>query len=169
LMDSAATQVGLAWADNNNATNYTIRYRPHNATVWQIATSSTNSLTISDLLPCTFYETNVKAICDTTESVWSATLVFKTLGCINGVNSFKLEEKIVLFPNPVDDFLNVKSEGFIPEKYEIVNILGEKVKNGVLIDEKTEFQIELKELVAGSYFLILENRKGESVVMKFVR
>jgi Secretion system C-terminal sorting domain/Fibronectin type III domain/Prolyl oligopeptidase family len=169
LMDSAATQVGLVWVNNNNATNYTIRYRPHNTTTWQTATSPINSLTINGLLPCTYYETNVKALCDTTESVWSATLIFKTLGCVSADNTFALEEKIVLFPNPVGDFLNVKTEGFVPKKYEIVNVLGEIVKSEQILGGKTEFQIDLRALVAGSYFLILENSIGENVVRKFVR
>jgi predicted peptidase len=169
LMDSAATKVGLAWADNFNATNFLVRYKPHNTSTWQTTTSTINSLTINNLVSCTYYDANVNAQCDTTESAWSANYIFKTLGCVIAENSLILKEKIVLYPNPADDFLNVKSEIFVPLKYQIVNILGEKVKNGVLINEKTEFQIELKELVSGSYFLILENLKGESVVKRFLR
>jgi predicted peptidase len=169
LMDSAATQIGLAWAINNAATSYKIRYRPHNTTNWQMATSLNNSLTINDLLSCTYYETNIKAVCDTTESVWSATYIFKTLGCIIATENINGAEKVYIFPNPANDFLNVQNIGFLPINYELVNILGEKVQSERIFKGKSEFQINLKTLVAGSYFLILKNEKGEAVVKRFLR
>jgi hypothetical protein len=78
-------------------------------------------------------------------------------------------DKIILFPNPAGDFLNVKTEKFIPQKYEIVNVLGEKISSEAILGVKTEFQIDLKNLVSGIYFLILANDKGENLIRQFVR
>jgi hypothetical protein len=64
-------------------------------------------------------------------------------------------------PNPASDFLQVSGIKAM-EKYAIYNVLGAKIQEGTLNDEK---QIDLKKVPTGMYLLELENTK----TIKFVK
>ena len=72
---------------------------------------------------------------------------------------------IMIYPNPVSgDILHVETTRLLEPRYEIANILGQKLQSGILEDN----QVDVRELSAGTYFLIL--RTGDSKIIKrFVR
>lgn len=67
--------------------------------------------------------------------------------------------KVSIYPNPVNDVLNVNAAGF--DKVEIVNFLGQVVYSNQVT--ATNFQINTADLTAGVYFVRLS---GDNIVTK---
>ena len=70
-----------------------------------------------------------------------------------------LSDAIYLHPNPVNEFLKIKSQGFTITKIEIFSILGGKLKE---IDPKTK-SIYLGDLPRGIYLIKIYSKKGYTV------
>lgn len=80
-----------------------------------------------------------------------------------GVNNLG-EDSITLYPNPVDDYLNLaltKSPGNL--NLNIYDLLGKKVYSSNLLDNQNQYKIDLRELPEGQYVLIL---KEDNVILK---
>ncbi|MCA0933332.1 T9SS type A sorting domain-containing protein [Lutimonas saemankumensis] len=69
-----------------------------------------------------------------------------------------------VFPNPAQDFLNVDKQ-FIPGRIEIFNVLGEKIFDHVLVDNKS---LDISQLSHGIYILKLSN-ENRSESLKFIK
>jgi chitodextrinase len=73
----------LNWLSANVSAGYTIMWKPKRSTVWKTETTTTNSLIVKGLLPCTEYEFKVKTVCGLTgSSDYTEPKTFKTLGCV---------------------------------------------------------------------------------------
>ena len=70
---------------------------------------------------------------------------------------------ITVYPNPAIDFVNVVFERENQHYVEIVNVLGEKMISKITID--SQVQIDIHQLEAGFYFLLIDN----IVVRKFTK
>lgn len=82
---------------------------------------------------------------------------------INDNNSVKL----TIFPNPVKDFLNIKSESKI-KNIKIIDLLGKQIFNKSGINNKFE-KINSNILINGVYFIIIEGDnflKKEKIIIK---
>lgn len=75
-----------------------------------------------------------------------------------GINEIA-SNKVSIYPNPVNDVLNVNAAGF--DKVEIVNFLGQVVYSNQVT--ATDFQINTADLTAGVYFVRLS---GDNIVTK---
>jgi len=71
--------------------------------------------------------------------------------------------KVSIYPNPVNDVLNVNAAGF--DKVEIVNFLGQVVYSNQVT--ATNFQINTADLTAGVYFVRLSGEN--TITKKFVK
>ncbi|WP_353779520.1 T9SS type A sorting domain-containing protein [Winogradskyella sp. 3972H.M.0a.05] len=72
---------------------------------------------------------------------------------------------ISIYPNPVNTgTLNVQSQNALQLDYEVVNLLGQQIQKGTISNE----QIDVSQMSAGSYFLILKS-EGRNVVKKFIK
>jgi hypothetical protein len=81
-----------------------------------------------------------------------------------GINEIS-KSSVKLYPNPVNDLLNINidiDKSFTYETYKIINITGSVVKEGAI--EKEEFTINIKSLPSGIYFLRALNE-----TIKFVK
>jgi Fibronectin type III domain/Secretion system C-terminal sorting domain len=77
--DSSAS---LNWASAGTGVSYVVQYKASRDVDYRTATTSTNSLSVLGLKPCTEYTFKVKAVCSTTASSdYSESASFKTLGC----------------------------------------------------------------------------------------
>lgn len=65
------------------------------------------------------------------------------------------KNKLIVYPNPVKDILNVYSENDI-KSITITNINGTKVLEGTIVDEK----LDLSTLTSGIYIVRIETKKG---------
>ena len=72
-----ANGASLSWY--GNADNYNIYYRPYGSSSWSMTTSTTESVTLTDLTNATTYEIQIRAICSPTDSSnLSAIFTFST-------------------------------------------------------------------------------------------
>ncbi len=78
---------------------------------------------------------------------------------------------MTIFPNPVDDILNIKLENAFNEncKVLIMNNLGQILKNEKLAKGMGGLTLKTNELEAGIYFLKIEKADGESQTVRFVK
>ncbi|MEO9571859.1 MAG: T9SS type A sorting domain-containing protein [Polaribacter sp.] len=74
-----------------------------------------------------------------------------------------LKENVLIYPNPVNDFINISlSNGLQLKSIEVYNIVGKKIKSS---DNK---EIILKEFVSGIYFVKVNTDKG-SINQKIIK
>lgn len=76
ITEAAAT---LSWTDNNNATNYELRYQVQGSSEWTLVSDlSTNTHTLSGLVPNSNYDWEVRAICEELSSLFNIGTTFTT-------------------------------------------------------------------------------------------
>ncbi len=83
------------------------------------------------------------------------------LGTAEQVNN----HTITIYPNPVKDILNIKSNDNGATDYKIYNAAGQIVTTGKLIDNK----IDVNKIPTGNYILELVNKNGETSTQKFIK
>jgi GH18 family chitinase len=70
----------LNWSSVTGAISYNIQWKLVSATVWNNATSASNTLTINNLLSCSDYQFKVASVCSTTSaSVYAIPIKFTTI------------------------------------------------------------------------------------------
>jgi hypothetical protein len=86
----AETEHEISWVPNSFAESFCVQYRQLNINAeWNSVYGITgNNLLITDLLPCTNYEFQVRMICESDSSDFSNLTIFQTLGCDACLNSF---------------------------------------------------------------------------------
>ncbi|WP_027384572.1 M4 family metallopeptidase [Epilithonimonas caeni] len=75
------------------------------------------------------------------------------------------KDGISIYPNPVKDVLNIKSNESGDSTYRIFNTAGQSVANGKSVDNK----IDVNKLSTGNYIIELVNKKGEKSTQKFIK
>lgn len=76
--------------------------------------------------------------------------------------NFTVENKIKLYPNPVNDILNIKTSGTV-KSVEIFNTSGAKVK------EENITAIDMKKLPAGMYMVKITDSEGKTITKKVIK
>ncbi len=113
-----------------------------------------NRYFLTNLVQGTVYDFYVRAVCtDEVHSVWAGPYTFTTW--YESITETDISSKVVIFPNPVSDMLNVDLSALKSSKlvtYKIVNLMGvEVVKEGLAAS--TQFAISVVKLPKGIYFL----------------
>lgn len=80
---------------------------------------------------------------------------------LSGVETKIKDSKIEIYPNPTSDFIRITGIS-TPTKYEIYNLLGFKITEGIYQKEK---EITISEIPANIYFIRFEN----GTVIKFIK
>ncbi len=70
----------LNWSAVIGASGYTVQYKKLNATDWTTVNVTTNSYSLSNLIPLTTYSFKVKTVCPSLPSTYSAQVNFITIG-----------------------------------------------------------------------------------------
>lgn len=95
--------------------------------------------------------------------------VFCFVGWVNGqqrphvanVNGevVKKDYQVELYPNPAFEYLNIKSAGdnFIDAEFEIVSLIGNKVRTNVEKIDDSQYRIPVQQYAAGHYILIIKD------------
>ena len=78
------------------------------------------------------------------------------------LNNEILRQEYLIYPNPSNDFINLKNLNSISE-YEIINLSGKIIKTGI-----SEGVIEIKNLDNGIYFMRIKSRNNRQV-LKFIK
>ncbi|UAB82395.1 T9SS type A sorting domain-containing protein [Marixanthomonas sp. SCSIO 43207] len=79
-------------------------------------------------------------------------------------NSFQNTNTFIVYPNPVQDIINVEENGNQVASITIYNSIGQQVMANL-----TENQIRVEHLESGIYFISIENVNGESFIKRFVK
>ncbi len=90
---------------------------------------------------------------------------------IIGGNFLKIQdENIILTPNPTSNQLNISitDNNLHIEQIEIFDIMGKQVKSLNINAQNVNYNIDVKKLPAGVYFVKVETNKG-SIIKKFVK
>ena len=100
---------------------------------------------------------------DYTVNITAATAITTLTGTSNSTNSNDVFE-LKLYPNPVDNVLNISDSSDTKATYRITNLIGQIVKSG----NRSEKQIDVSDLLQGVYvFEATENEK--TISKKFVK
>ncbi|HLP20325.1 MAG TPA: M43 family zinc metalloprotease [Chitinophagales bacterium] len=75
--DNTAT---FTWAAVSGAVSYTVQYRATGSSTWSTASTATNSYTANGLVAGTSYEWQVKTVCSSNSSAFTASATFNTTG-----------------------------------------------------------------------------------------
>ncbi len=92
-----------------------------------------------------------------------ATSTFKTLG----ITEFAFSDYFSVYPNPVNDILNIYNKGSIEvQSIAVLDILGQLVI--AIPNAQTISKVDVSKLATGKYFLKMNTDKGTSN-MKFIK
>ena len=84
------------------------------------------------------------------------------------IDDFELSKKIMLYPNPSNDYIKVNSKENLNEnfRYTVFDLTGRQILNG---NSKFDEKINIETLNTGNYFIQMENEKGEIFKEKFIK
>jgi hypothetical protein len=71
-------------------------------------------------------------------------------------------QKLSIFPNPANDYIQINGAGLESEEYVIYNQLGDVISEGLISTDET---IDISHLTNGLYFIRLSNNQ----MMKFIK
>ena len=155
--------IAIAWDADANVNSWNIQYRPVGGSL-TTATSNTNSYTITGLTGLTTYEIQVQANCgDGNLSDWTAAITPQTTNV--GIANY-LENSVVLFPNPANEYIMVQSSRFNVQSVEVIDVYG-KVINVMNVTENPT-RINVHGLASGMYFVRVTTDEG-TVTKTFVK
>ena len=154
----------VSWNNNAGVSNWNIRYRVANGQ-WTSATTGTNQYAISGLAEQTTYEVQVQADCGNNNlSEWSELLTVTTLP--NGIDNY-LINSIALYPNPANEYIDVRIDGDINvTSMEVFDVYGKLINTVNVVDNPT--RINVSGLAAGMYFVRVTTEEG-TVTKTFVK
>ncbi len=164
----------INWTAPPTGIGYELRYRELGISDWTALTVSTTAHTINGLKPCTEYEYEIKAICTSNISDFTATASFKTDCSSSTIIIGSTISSVEIFPNPFEKFINLQlilnqsSQG----ELQIFNAQGQRLfsKSYPLLNEgeNTILVPADNSWSAGIYFLQFstENTKVLSRVVK---
>jgi uncharacterized delta-60 repeat protein len=161
------TSLNLTWNPNTFAANYQLQYDTLAtfATASSLITTAATNYQLTNLLPNHDYYWHVKAINGANSGTWSTTWRFKT----KTQSSIGIEEEennqIVLFPNPTSEFTTIiVPTHFLQEKYEIINVNGQVIQQGIINNEQVV--IQLPKTNDSIYFIRVNNEYTEKLLIK---
>lgn len=154
FISSTETTAQLSWGTDYNPQQYDVFLTTdlsENAQSYSsYITVNSNPAEISNLLPCTDYKYQVRYRCSELEQgLWSTESAFFSTDCGLGIDENQFED-IIIFPNPVIDFLSISTTSDMGE-IEIISILGQQIFSIKVNQRKTT--LDLSTLQNGVYFL----------------
>lgn len=81
------------------------------------------------------------------------------------VTNINTEKKIIIYPNPVKDIINISSETSGELEYKITDIAGRLISKGKTADKK----INIQTLKTGNFILELTDRAGQKTTEKIIK
>jgi hypothetical protein len=166
------TNVDLTWDAVSGAT-YEVDYRKFSVFTWTTLSASTNSATLTGLNPNTYYFARVRSMCsDGSYSSYTPNKFFKTNAATSSTNyattSQNLNNESIgfnLYPNPVNNYLNISISEIKVTNFEIINTLGQTIMKG----SNNKQTINVSKLNSGVYIMKLTTVEGKSAIKRFIK
>ena len=146
----------VTWNNNANVSSWNIQYRPLNGQL-SSAVANTNHYDFTNLTSETVYQVQVQANCgDGNLSEWSDILTVTTL--VDAIESY-LINRIALYPNPANEYVDVRIDGDVNVKsMEVFDVYGKLINTVNVIDNPT--RINVSGLADGMYFVRVTTEQG---------
>ena len=77
-----------------------------------------------------------------------------------------LNSSLTLYPNPADNFIQIKYDYLMPDNYSIIDTNGRLIESRIIVNEN-DLLIDVRDLEKGLYFILLESSNGINS-LKFV-
>lgn len=117
------------------------------------------------LRPYCYYDINTALLCFYSDSE----LLYPESPPFCYITDVKEIEKtnIQIFPNPVEEFLNIENEDLILESFMVYDITGKLIKEGSLSGMNN--QIHFDRVQSGFYILLLRDKEGDLYSQKLIK
>ncbi len=130
LSDVTQTTALITWSEHPSAISYQFRYKEMGVSdlLWNTITSNNTFYNLTNLIECTDYDFQVRAICDTGLSLYSPIDHFQTY-CNTTNTSVDQAKDLRLFPNPFSDYTTIELIDKTPKNLdvEVYHISGRKI------------------------------------------
>ena len=151
--------IAVTWNADPDATSWNIQYRPVNGTL-SYATATTNSYTITGLIPETEYQIQVQTNCGNGNlSEWSSiATATTTVGIANW-----LANSVTLYPNPANEYIDIRVDGDLNvTMMEVYDVFGKVIRTvvGANNDSPLPTRINVSGLADGMYFMRVTTTGG---------
>jgi hypothetical protein len=158
--NTTTTVARANWNAAAGANSYTLRYRvtsPPGSDLWKAATGTGKWLT--PLTLGTDYSYEVRSVCTSGNSAWSATETFSTPASKEATIGDVGISSVSLYPNPVHDFIfiNYKMEPGQAPRLEVFDMLGRVAISQSLDSGEGTLRLETGSLASGHYLLKIRN------------
>ncbi len=154
----ANESIDIAWEPAPETSSWNVRYRTPDS-AWTAVAAASNSCSLPGLAGSTMYEIQVQADCgDGDLSLWSDTLTVTTTNV--GINSW-LENSVMVFPNPTNDFVNVQCTMYnvqMSADLHLFDVYGKLVQTVPMTGETTS--VNVSALADGLYFVRVTTDEG---------
>jgi len=156
----------IAWV--SSSPDFNVRYKSTSEVSWTNTSSTLSVFALINLLPNTTYDFQIKAICSTTPSdtsSWSVVSHFTTLNNTSVEENYN--QKISLYPNPVDNYIQIVGMKDLNAIIQIYDIKGQKMSENSY-SNLLEGKIEISTLSKGVYAVFITSN-NERFALKFVK
>ncbi len=164
----------LNWSAVSGATSYDARVRSAGSTNWSNFNTANTNITISGLSNNTTYEWEVRANCSSGASTYAGTCDFTAGNANSGAcGNNKLNGSyggVKLFPNPVNDYLNVELQLSTASTIQVkmLDMNGKVLQTQEIAGDISTIQMNVSDLSVGMYFLSIETKEGNRITKRFV-
>jgi hypothetical protein len=88
---------------------------------------------------------------------------------IMGVENYSSDNKVLLYPNPANDFIRIEGLEYSDYNYSVINSIGTKVIEGRLKSKNKCSEISVRNLEEGIYIIIINSGLNNYCRMKFIK
>ena len=175
-----ARRITLSWNPVEEANSYFIQLRIKGRSNWMVNTGVSNS-SVGGQGPVNTYEYRVKSLCDNgEESSYSAIQEFTISNNLivstdrdqnlNSIKTFTIPNHTFnVFPNPVQNWLNLEMPTLTTGHIQIYNLAGKKLLSKQITANQNYERINVHRLKAGVYFIEIRSVEGKVFRQKFIK
>ena len=151
----------LHWNADPDATKYKLSYKKTGAAAWTNVNATSNSKSISGLLPSTNYQYKVKSVCGALQSPFSPVSNFTTLPMRGSSDQVPV---LSCYPNPVENILHI-SNNINADELVIYDGMGAIVLK--LTTSQPNIIIETGLYASGIYLVTMKNSQLNDIATAF--
>ncbi len=172
LVSTTPTKAYLNWSAVPDAIKYRFRYKKVTDTDWTTKVVTGTSRLVKSLTCGTSYEWQVQAMYDNTPNLyseWSSLESFTTGACRLDGSPIADITDVVIYPNPATDqfTLEVITDAYYADMFiDILNLQGVRLKS--LVTNSTNLTIDVQDLPAGTYMVVVHTEAEAPVVKRIV-
>ncbi len=164
------------WEETDEATSYTLRYQNVNLSEpWKYINTNTNSCFLDQLNECTYYQVQIRTVCEYGLSEFSDLSEFKTECFVSSTSEeVNFLSEINLFPNPAQEkfFVSFYSNAVTKIEFGLYDISGKLILNkkiqSTIGNQQVKFHFP-KGCSDGIYFLKIKTKNQSPTVLKIIK